>query len=59
LQKDITALKKFSNKTKIVFSVWKLLDSPSISLKVYVEGDRIITETASDKETKNRSTAIG
>ena len=57
LQKDITALKKFSNKTKIVFSV-EAVDSPAF-FEGIVEGDRIITETASDKETKNRSTAIG
>lgn len=57
LQKDITALKKFSNKTKIIFSV-EAVDSPAF-FEGIVEGDRIITETASDKETKNRSTAIG
>ena len=57
LQKDITALKKFSNKTKIVFSV-EAVDSDAMFMGNVV-GDRIIVESASDKETKNRSTAIG
>ena len=57
LQKDVTALKKFSNKTKIIFSI-ETSDNPAI-FEGNVEGDRIITETASEKETKNRSTAIG
>jgi hypothetical protein len=57
LQKDITALKKFSNKTKIIFSV-EATDNTMI-FEGSVEGDRIVFETASEKETKNRSTAIG
>ena len=57
LQKDITALKKFSNKTKIIFSM-EAIDSPAF-FEGNVVGDRIITETASQKETQNRSTAIG
>jgi hypothetical protein len=57
LQKDITALKKFSNKTKIIFSM-EAVDSPAF-FEGNVVGDRIVTETASQKETKNRSTAIG
>jgi len=57
LQKDITALKKFSNKTKIIFSV-EATDNTMI-FDGNVEGDRIIFETASEKETQNRSTAIG
>jgi hypothetical protein len=57
LQKDITALQKFSNKTKIIFSV-EATDNTMI-FEGNVEGDRIIFETASEKETKNRSTAIG
>jgi hypothetical protein len=57
LQKDITALKKFSNKTKIIFSV-EATDNTMI-FEGNQEGDRIIFETASEKETKNRSTAIG
>ena len=57
LQKDITALKKFSNKTKIIFSM-EAIDSPAF-FEGNVVGDRIVTETASQKETKNRSTAIG
>ena len=57
LQKDITAIKKFSNKTKIIFSM-EAIDSPAF-FEGNVVGDRIITETASQKETKNRSTAIG
>ena len=57
LQKDITAIKKFSNKTKIIFSM-EAIDSPAF-FEGNVVGDRVITETASQKETKNRSTAIG
>jgi hypothetical protein len=57
LQKDITALKKFSNKTKIIFSMETVNDP--IFFESNVVGDRIVTETASQKETKNRSTAIG
>ena len=57
LQKDITALKKFSNKTKIIFSV-EATDNAMI-FEGNVEGDRIVFETASEKETQNRSTAIG
>jgi len=57
LQKDITALKKFSNKTKIIFSI-ETTDNTMI-FEGNVEGDRIVFETASEKETKNRSTAIG
>jgi hypothetical protein len=57
LQKDITALKKFSNKTKIIFSM-EAIDSPAF-FEGNVVGDRIVTETASQKETQNRSTAIG
>jgi len=57
LQKDITALQKFSNKTKIIFSV-EATDNTMI-FEGNVEGDRIIFETASEKESKNRSTAIG
>ena len=57
LQKDITALKKFSNKTKIIFSM-EAIDNPAF-FEGNVVGDRVITETASQKETKNRSTAIG
>jgi len=57
LQKDITALKKFSNKTKIIFSM-EAIDNPAF-FEGNVVGDRVITETASQKETKNRSAAIG
>lgn len=57
LQKDITALKKFSNKTKIIFSM-EATNNPAF-FEGNVSGDRIITETASQKETQNRSTAIG
>jgi len=57
LQKDITALKKFSNKTKIIFSM-EAIDNPAF-FEGNVVGDRVITETASQKETQNRSTAIG
>ena len=57
LQKDITAINKFSNKTKIIFSM-EAIDNPAF-FEGNVVGDRIVTETASQKETKNRSTAIG
>lgn len=57
LQKDITAIKKFSNKTKIIFSM-EAVDSAAF-FEGNVVGDRVVTETASQKETKNRSTAIG
>jgi hypothetical protein len=57
LQKDITAIKKFSNKTKIIFSM-EATNNPAF-FEGNVTGDRIITETASQKETQNRSTAIG
>ena len=57
LQKDITAIKKFSNKTKIIFSIETVNDP--IFFESNVVGDRIVTETASQKETQNRSTAIG
>jgi hypothetical protein len=57
LQKDITALKKFSNKTKVIFSV-EAIDSPAF-FESNVVGDRVVVESASDKETKNRSTSIG
>jgi len=57
LQKDITALKKFSNKTKIIFSM-ETVDN-SAFFEGNVVGDRIVTETASQKENKNRSTDIG
>jgi len=57
LQKDITALKKFSNNTKIIFSI-EATDNEAI-FEGNVVGDRIIIETASEKETLNRSTAIG
>lgn len=57
LQKDITALKKFSNKTKIIFSV-ETTDNQTI-FEGNVVGDRIITNTISDEEAQNRSTAIG
>ena len=57
LQKDITAIKKFSNKTKIIFSM-EAVDNTAF-FEGNVLGDRIVTETAYQKETKNRSTAIG
>jgi hypothetical protein len=57
LQKDITSLQKFSNKTKIIFSV-EAVDTPGF-FESNVVGDRVVVESASDKETKNRSTAIG
>ena len=56
LQKDITAIKKFSNKTKIIFSMETTSDP------VFFEGqvveDRIITEDPSITEARKRSTLI-
>jgi hypothetical protein len=42
---------------KIIFSM-EAIDNPAF-FEGNVVGDRVITETASQKETKNRSTAIG
>jgi hypothetical protein len=58
LQKDLNSIKKFSDKSKVIFSV----EASSID-DIYdgtVVGDRIITkDTTIDKESENRSTAIG
>ena len=56
LQKDITALKKFSNKTKIIFSM-EAIDNP-VFFEGQVVGDRIITEDPSFTEARKRSTLI-
>jgi hypothetical protein len=53
LQKDITALKKFSNKTKIIFSV-EATDNQAI-FEGRIEGDRIIT---SDPARTDRTTFV-
>ena len=56
LQKDITALKKFSNKTKIIFSM-ETTDNTML-FDGYVEGDRIVFDTLSSKKDSNRTTLI-
>ena len=56
LQKDITALKKFSNKTKIIFSM-ETTDNTML-FDGYVDGDRIVFDTLSSKKDSNRTTLI-
>ena len=56
LQKDITAIKKFSNKTKIIFSMETTSDP--VFFEGQVVGDRIITEDPSSTEARKRSTLI-
>jgi hypothetical protein len=52
LQKDITALKKFSNKTKIIFGM-EAVDNPAF-FESNVVGDRIIVNTPSNQEASRR-----
>jgi len=52
LQKDITALKKFSNKTKIIFGI-ETTDNTDI-IEGNVVGDRIIPNTPSNQEASRR-----
>ena len=52
LQKDITALKKFSNKTKIIFGI-ETTDNTDI-IDGNVVGDRIISNTPSNQEASRR-----
>ena len=52
LQKDITALKKFSNKTKIIFGI-ETIDNTDI-IDGNVVGDRIIINTPSNQEASKR-----
>jgi hypothetical protein len=52
LQKDITALKKFSNKTKIIFGM-ETTDNTDI-IEGNVVGDRIIVNTPSNQEASRR-----
>ena len=52
LQKDITALKKFSNKTKIIFGM-ETTDNTDI-IEGNVVGDRIIVNTPSNQEASKR-----
>ena len=52
LQKDITALKKFSNKTKIIFGM-EAVDNPAF-FESNVVGDRIIANTPSNQEASRR-----
>ena len=52
LQKDITALKKFSNKTKIIFGM-ETTDNTDI-IDGNVVGDRIIPNTPSNQEASRR-----
>jgi len=52
LQKDITALKKFSNKTKIIFGI-ETTDNTDI-IEGNIVGDRIIPNTPSNQEASRR-----
>ena len=52
LQKDITAIKKFSNKTKIIFGI-ETTDNTDIT-DGNVVGDRIISNTPSNQEASRR-----
>ena len=52
LQKDITAIKKFSNKTKIIFGI-ETTDNTDI-IDGNVVGDRIISNTPSNQEASRR-----
>ena len=56
LQKDITALKKFSNKTKIIFGI-ETTDNTDI-IEGNVVGDRIIKNNPSDQEIFKRTTLV-
>ena len=56
LQKDITAIKKFSNKTKIIFGI-ETTDNTDI-INGNIVGDRIIIETPSNKEASKRTILV-
>jgi hypothetical protein len=56
LQKDITALKKFSNKTKIIFGI-ETTDNTDI-INGNVVDDRIIINTPSNQEALKRTTLV-
>ena len=56
LQKDITALKKFSNKTKIIFGI-ETTDNTDI-IDGNVVGDRIISNTPSNQEALKRTNLV-
>ena len=56
LQKDITALKKFSNKTKIIFGI-ETTDNTDL-LEGNVVGDRIISKTPTTQEALKRTNLI-
>ena len=56
LQKDITALKKFSNKTKIIFGI-EATDNTDI-IDGNVVGDRIIANTPSNQEASRRTSLV-
>jgi hypothetical protein len=56
LQKDITALKKFSNKTKIIFGM-ETTDNTDI-INGNVVADRIIINTPSNQEALKRTTLV-
>jgi len=56
LQKDITAIKKFSNKTKIIFGIETTNNKDIIDGSIV--GDRIIIQTPSNQEALKRTTLV-
>ena len=56
VQKDMNAIKKFSNKSKIIFGI-EATTNPLI-FEGNVVGDRIITEDPSDRESQKRTTLV-
>jgi len=56
LQKDITAIKKFSNKTKIIFGIETTNNTDIIEGNIV--GDRIIIQTPSNQEASKRTTLV-
>ena len=56
LQKDITAIKKFSNKTKIIFGMETTNNTDIIEGNIV--GDRIIIQTPSNQEALKRTTLV-
>jgi len=57
VQKDMNSIKKFSDKSKIIFSI-EAIDNAAI-FDSNVEKNRIITENPRKREASNRTTSIG
>ena len=55
-QKDVTAIKKFTEKSKIVFGI-ETTDNMDI-IEGTVEGDRIVNLTPSNQEAQKRTTLV-